>query len=389
MDASKSTENYTISLQYVRDTIIKYTSKMPNTAGYIIALAMMLLVSCNKYIARNYIGDNIPSHILVMYRSFFVVIFLFPSVIRVLREQGLFQNSIHSNLSSENTNLITRMINSKFRLRLIRSIIVSGVLSLTYAGYRRLPLGVAATIGAAEPILIAIWSIIPRHNRKAVPALFFNIILGCAGVLFIKLNQPMIDNGKIYSYSTGILLLISANILCSLTPYVTMALQQDKTRSEHEANMVYTNLFSLLITLLIPMIFDPRSLSNSVLLFISNPEYIAVMALIGFIAYLNSHLAFMVFRYIHPTIFAVLHNMSIPLFMFLGAAYNGEPLTKAVTLGGCWMFISTVLTSLHRNTIVDSIKENRLLNNSENSKISLYNGVGALAAMAATIIYIV
>ena len=171
--------------------------------SYACSSALVVLGLINKYISRTI--TDVPRHALLSARFGIAFLLLIP-IFLIPKSNKL-------------------MITKNLPLQFFRSVSICAVIFFTYIGYESLPLGIAGAISAAEPIFVAIWSLILGfENKKTLPILLLIVGLGVGGMLImINMTSNLVLDSK---NITSILSLILANIICSGSHFLSAILSK-------------------------------------------------------------------------------------------------------------------------------------------------------------------
>jgi drug/metabolite transporter (DMT)-like permease len=344
--------------------------------GIILSFSILLSGALSKYVVRTCLLEFSQLQIL-FYRFVVALIVISHNARHVLKNNGFFgiSNLIKGNVSEFNYR--------GFGLQFVRAGMVCCVLGLTYKGYTMLPLSIAGMIGASEPIFVALWSLVPKYSRQAPLSLLLNVGISCFGIIMAKQNLSMAQTGISHTLIIGAMYSLAANMVCSLTPYVTMLMQKSGTHIEREMNVVYNIILSVFIIGAANLFIDPLGLTESFVMIVSNIKYIICFAVIGCIGVINSYILFTVFRYIHPTIYAIIQDLNIVLFMFIGVL-SGEPIGPRSIAGAFLVLMSLVLLMHHRLVTRNAIKNRAQLSKQQHRMLSI---ISWSAVAVAAVIY--
>lgn len=346
--------------------------------GIFLSLTILLAGAFSKYIISTKLRHDFPEYSVVFFRLFFVAIILLPQIFKVLYKHGFLGISHVFKGDFKKFDAI------RFGLLILRASMTCLVLGLSYTGYRLLPLSIAGIIGASEPIFVALWSLIPSKSRKASFTLLINVILSCVGVLCTRSNLSLSSFNMQSTILMGVVILLSANILCSLTPYITIAIVKTGSKEERNTNVVYNGLLSLMIMLCVNLyIYNMNGFFKLFNILFSNYQYLAYYICIGFASYINSYALFTVFSYIHPSLYAIIQNLNIALFIVIGF-FNNEVITNNIIYGAALVFVSLLIVMHHRLTTQNSITNDTPL---PQNKQNLLNVITASTIVLSKIIY--
>lgn len=294
--------------------------------GYILSFAFMVLSFANKYIAR--MTTALPQHILLSSRFALAFLFLLPLFLRS-KAQSI-------------------MTTKRPRLQIFRSILVCSVIFLTYIGYTSLPLGIASSISASEPIFVAIWSVLFGYETiMSLRTLFPIVLLGIAGIFLISSTSisAMVEVNR--GHTLGILSLLLANILCSGGHYVSATLgQSDKSETTLLYNILFVNGFMLAMNTILGIIghgFDFNLIQ----------PYASKLVLLGLFAASGSWLGLEVFRHIDPNTHVSIQNLSLPFAIIISRFVEHETISFRRFIGIAAIFASTWLLSYRKFNIHD------------------------------------
>jgi len=294
--------------------------------GYFLSSTYMLVNFANKYLARQTTG--LPPHILLSARFAFAFLFLSPIFFRKDIEEIMKANSV--------------------KVQILRAISISVTIFLTYVGYKSVPLGVAGALSSSEPIFVALWSIVFGYESwKSLKTLLPIVICGMGGVLLTSGN---VISGVSSAHAWGILALIGANTVCSLSHYISAWLGKGN-RSETTVvyNILFVNAFMLALNILL------GATGNGFDLNIIKPYTIPIM-LLGAMSAMASWLGLEVMKHIDPNTHVGIQNLSLPIAIGVGVLIEKESISL-IKAGGILAIVFSTWLLTYRKFNLEAISE--------------------------------
>ena len=338
--------------------------------GFGLSVYVLFGFSATKYIIATYLSNQFSSPIMALLRFSSTLLFLSPLVVKVIKTQGF------CGLKIQNNRIKSDKGNDLFS-QLIRSINTCTIIILTYKGYGLVPLSIAAVIGASEPVFVAMWSLVPKSGRKASFSLLRNVLLTCFGVILAKSgNLSSIDS----SYWHGIVSLVAANILCSLGPYLIMNLRRTGSVEERHANLVNNLIMSCFLLLVLNLTMNSAELLQAISTVMFNKKIIFTLMCIGAMAAVNTYALFAIFDYIHPSIYSIIQNLNIPIFMLIDSTLKGQRIGKIAIFGVVLLFLSLILVIHHRFVVKDAVQDDKPLARDKQNMLNKFSYFGLICA---------
>jgi drug/metabolite transporter (DMT)-like permease len=294
--------------------------------GYFLSSSYMLVNFANKYLARQTTG--LPPHILLSARFAFAFICLSPLFLRKDAEEILTTKSV--------------------KVQLLRAISISLTIFLTYVGYKSVPLGVAGALSSSEPIFVALWSIVFGYETwKSLRTLLPIVICGIVGVL---LTSGKFFSGVSSAHTLGILALLGANTICSLSHYISAWLgKSNRSETTVVYNVLFVNAFMLVLNTVLGLSGNGYDL-NAI-----KPFALPIM-LLGCFSALASWLGLEVMKHIDPNTHVGIQNLSLPIAIGIGVLVEKETISL-VKAGGILAIVASTWLLTYRKFNLEEISE--------------------------------
>ena len=306
--------------------------------SYACSSALVVLGLINKYISRTI--TDVPRHALLSARFGIAFLLLIP-IFLIPKSNKL-------------------MITKNLPLQFFRSVSICAVIFFTYIGYESLPLGIAGAISAAEPIFVAIWSLILGfENKKTLPILLLIVGLGVGGMLImINMTSNLVLDSK---NITSILSLILANIICSGSHFLSAILSKQDSIIDEDVENTSTKVakkYNFLTTMIYNNLFiNGIMLAANILLGITGnnfnfsslqPHKFKLLAL-GSFAVINSWLGLAALSQIDPNMHVSIQNLSLPLTIIIARFVEGDPISLSTIAGTIAILITVTLLHMRNN----------------------------------------
>ena len=240
------------------------------------------------------------------------------------------------------------MNTKNFSFQFLGSMIAAGTVYLTYTGYQKLPLAIAASIGGLEPIFAAFFGLIFGEEDKQS---FLNLLpiafLGLISILLFSIEKSTRSENSEYIF--GICCMIIANLFSSLIGYMVKKLHRtDKTLTI----VGYSALFTSSITsiFIIGMSYFSRPFD-----FAKIEPYKMKLGLIGIGGALSSLSSIQSLRYLDPSTMISIKNLAIPLSLVVGTLIDKEPITRFGFIGILAALLTLYLMS-NRKALGNKVK---------------------------------